>query len=147
MFKNKLGFTLVELIMVLALGSIVIGLSLPSFKNLFQANNDELVLVQLLQAAEFSRQEALMNDQSVIMHVEKSAVEIIKNDKIIRRLKLPHVTGSLQWRKRGERNPKSSINIKFTSNDSEDATIWLAQKSKIKWSLIINTEGRVRIIK
>lgn len=65
LMRNERGFTLIELIVTLAVLAIVAGLAMPGFNNLIQSNRAAALGEDLLTAVNYTRSEAVRRGQRV----------------------------------------------------------------------------------
>lgn len=65
--QNQRGFTLVELLVTLAIAAILIGLGVPSFKSMIQSNAISSAVNTFLADMRFARSEAIRRGGSVIL--------------------------------------------------------------------------------
>lgn len=65
--KNAAGFTLFELLVVLAIAGVLVTLAVPSFKTTIADNRQIAQINELLGSLMFARSEAITENKSVIM--------------------------------------------------------------------------------
>lgn len=64
---SSCGFSLVEMLIVLAMVGILSGYALPSFSKLVNSNHQNTVLMQLFSHHQLARSEAIKQNQSIIL--------------------------------------------------------------------------------
>ena len=68
------GFTLVELMVTIAIAAILLIIAAPSLNNLYQATRAEMATKKLHQLIQFARSQAVSTEQNVtICHLENNA--------------------------------------------------------------------------
>lgn len=65
--QNQRGFTLVELMVTLAIAAILLGLAVPSFKSMIQSNAMSSTVNTFLADMRFARSEAIRRGGSVVL--------------------------------------------------------------------------------
>lgn len=81
MYKSKKGFTLIELIVVIAIISIILGMAAPS-SNVIRKSKEKSELKELKRDIEYARDNAIFHNQvySVIFYVNENRY-VIKSNK------------------------------------------------------------------
>lgn len=64
--KSQTGFTLIEMVVTVAVGAILIGVALPEFSNLSRSNNMTTTVNDLVHALRITRSEALKSSRASI---------------------------------------------------------------------------------
>ncbi|MBU2540436.1 MAG: prepilin-type N-terminal cleavage/methylation domain-containing protein [Candidatus Omnitrophica bacterium] len=61
--KNKFAFTLIELLLVVAVLSVMVGISLPAFKKTYNRLNLENIALNILSTARYARAKAIVESR------------------------------------------------------------------------------------
>lgn len=64
-FKN--GFTLIELIVTIAVAAILIGIAIPSFRNLIVSNRLNTISTEMVSAISFARSESVKRNSPIVL--------------------------------------------------------------------------------
>lgn len=140
--KKYHAFTLIELMITLAIASVLLCIAIPSWKELQQQQQTKTVLQQLINTLAFARTTAIISHQKVLISPKnndwREGWAVIKNQQIIRLFPaLPNKT-PLIWHGSRQLNQ-----ITFNANGSAEGSF--GHFIYDKYSLFINMGGRVRL--
>lgn len=154
MFKNYAptpGFTLLELMIILALVLLTCSIAIPSFNELIAHNRQQALLDQVRQAVQSARSAAILQRQTVELcgttnHIDCSGdwangwlIRLQKNQQPLHTTQLTE-SDPLRWR-------GFSSAIRFHSNGTSSASngrFYQCYEQRIAWQLILNRQGRLR---
>lgn len=64
--KGVKGFTLIELMVTIAVAAILVGIAIPSFSNLIVSNRLNTIATEMVDAVSFARSESVKRNSSVV---------------------------------------------------------------------------------
>lgn len=162
---NHSGFTLLELMITLLLLSILLGLSMPEFKNLMERQKAELSIRKLVDAIELAKSSAIATgnmvtlcrssdglkcggkwQDGVLVFTDSNADrKINQQDQLQRYITFPFMNGELKWRAFQNRQYLQITSLGFTRYQNGNFTYCPEDKNPVFASqLIINRTGRIR---
>lgn len=145
------GFSLIELLIVMALVSTVLAFIIPSYNTLISNTEDNIMTSQLLRAIHLAQTEAMMRQELITFKKLsggwEQGYEISIDDKTLHRFLNPKHKGQWHWRA----FPVHREDLQFLRTGvsrSENGTFWYCQKnnSKPRWAVILNQAGRARVV-
>lgn len=160
--KPFYAFTLLEMLITLSLSAILIAISLPSLKHLYEKSQDDKILSQLFQTIELAKFEAQTKRLSIsvcasknlkncdggdwntgyLVFVDENEDGIVDDEKqiiTVRQNIFPH--GELHWRS----FPIYRQYLHFTAaglTRSDNGTFWHCHAQSAVWAVILNKQGR-----
>jgi type IV fimbrial biogenesis protein FimT len=160
---QQAGFSLLELIITLALIAIITGIAIPAYTSFINTTKDQVASEKLLQALVIARNEALLRGVTLTMcksldHVSCSGdwkngqiifidsqhnATVTNKENII--YVLDSVEGVLHWQSSLHRDYLSFF--PSGSTQGEDGTFWFchAGVNVASWAIIVNQAGRARV--
>ncbi len=141
--KKKYGYTLVELLVVIALFAIVLSVAMPSFNIIFNTQ-EKKELMEFKRDIIFARNSAIVENTVYIFSINKSSNSYIirkeDNKTVVKEVNLSH--GIVI----GENNFGGSIKFTPTGSPSIGGTISLTNKKKQKIKITITpVTGQVNL--
>lgn len=142
--KSKYGYTLVELLVVIALFAIILSVAVPSMEIIFNTR-EKKELMGIRRDIIFARNSAIVENTTYTFTVNKStnSYVIIKQDKISRIIKDVKLSNGIII---GENNFNSSIDFLYTGAPSKGGTLSLTNRKKQLITLTITpVTGQVNL--
>ncbi len=158
MLKKADGFSLLELMLVIALIGVVLAWALPSYQLFLVRTREELLGDKLVKIFGLARDEAILQHKSMIMcgsddqttcSSNWSAGQIIfsaeNQKKILYRFPLSQKEGVLFWRSSLHRQYVQFLETGLT--DFQNGTFWFCDNASQKpvWVIRLNHAGRARM--
>lgn len=144
------AFSLIELLMVLALISSLLTFAVPSFQSMIAQVNDNMMTSRLLHAIHIAQTEAIIRQKVVTLH--KLPNGWAQGYSITADGKNLHIfynkyKGNIHWRA----FPLHRENLQFLRTGMtrhENGTFWYCRKNdkKPRWAMVINQAGRTKVI-
>lgn len=165
MRKPTGGWTLIELLIVLAIASILMGLMVPSFSDLVRRNQAATAINWIVGAIRFSRHSAVTHGTMVticpstdglacggkwhdgtIVFTDANADSIVNgHDEILKRFDFPVDGGTLTWRAFGNRQYLQLTSMGYTNYMNGNFTYCSENRDpRYARQIVINMPGRVR---
>jgi type IV fimbrial biogenesis protein FimT len=163
---KRLGFSLLELLIVLSIIALTLTLSLPTFSTFLNQAKSQRIKEQLLRAIHLARSEAQWRgvavslchsanhkicggrweDDQIIFIDEAEAGSVQKTEDILSIFSMPRLPGVLHWRSALSRAYLQILPTGLTRG--EDGTFWYcSRESKIPvWAIKVSQSGRARVI-
>jgi type IV fimbrial biogenesis protein FimT len=160
------GITLIELLIVIALSSIVLGLALPGFQDMVERNRATTAVNWLVGSITFTRNSALMQrtmvtlcpstngtscggdwqDGSIAFTDHNADRKINGSDLLLKRFSSPTKQGHIRWRSFGNRR-YLQIKSSGMTNYQNGNFVYCAGDRDPRFSrqLVINIPGRPRV--
>jgi type IV fimbrial biogenesis protein FimT len=163
--KTIIGYTLLEILIVLSLFSVIASFALPAISQLLQDANENAVRLQLIKsisdarlqsiyrhatislcAANESQQCGTASPNQLVIFLNPAQESHINNkEQIIAYARLMHHAGSLHWRAYPKyRDYLLFYNDEFPLNDN--ATIWDCHQSSRFWAITLSQMGQTQIL-
>lgn len=150
--KNQHGFTLLELLIVLALLAILGHIAVPALEDLLERNQQQVAFNQITRALQNARAYAITHRVTVELcgsrdglscHSDWSHGWLLRevNNEILTVTLLNNPRQRLQWK--GVK-PEIQFNSNGLSSIS-NGRFYSCYKGKISWQLILNRQGRLRV--
>lgn len=145
--KSQLGLTLVELMIVLAISSLVLSFAIPCYQNLIGRNRLRVAADQLLHGIAIAKQQALLQEErvlfcSVAAHWQGGQQVVRERDHQVLAV-LPALGNGVNVIWRG--NLGQSDNLRFDGSglpDGQWGSFWLQTKGyNGSWRLVMNAVG------
>ena len=146
--KNKSGFTLIEILIVIILSTILLTLTTPTFNSLYNSSNEKALKFQLLKAITFAKTESLTRHTKITLVPTQQhntlAFKILDPPEILYTFTSPNQNGILHYKTR--RNHTQAI--EFTPTSADNTTFWFCRPnhSSPSWVIKLNKIGRARIV-
>lgn len=167
MCKTNLGFTLVELMLTLAISSILLGVGLPAFADLLNKSKIRSQSMQLRSTLHFARQTAVHNTKTVTVCPTNNGKQCHKNwsnsymafidenenrqlddeDSIISLSKVIDSNIKIRWRAFGRKYSLQWLDTGITNNQNGSFEYCYEKDPKYARALIISKSGRMRASK
>ncbi len=164
---DKNGFTLIELVLSLAIASLLLGFGLPSFSDMLDKNKIRAQSLQLISTLSLARQTAVNERKTVTVcptqnnrHCEKNwskgymaFIDENRNrqrDQDDRVLIVSNVTNpdiSLRWRAFGHKSSLQWYDTGITNHQNGSFEYCYQKNPRYARALIITKSGRVRVSK
>lgn len=155
-YRHIRGFSLVEVMMVLAIITIMCAFALPAKKYFFDGFSTRLAGSQLLYAIQLARSEAILRGEKVTLcgSVDQQTCSsewregyLIKSaDKIISSAHFTSRNGALYWRHYPYyRETLEFLPTGFANIENGTFYFYSADQSKAAWAIVINQAGRARL--
>lgn len=149
MINQDQGFTLVELMITLALLAIVANIAVPAFDGLIVRNRQQALMEQVEKTLNNARADAVLKRRTVEICGSNNGENCSANwsdgwlvrasDKILHLTQLP-THDNLRW-------SGFQQSIRFRENGSTptgNGRFYECHKQKVAWQLILNRQGRLR---
>ncbi len=147
MISNKLGFSLLELLITLSIIAILAVLTLPSYREFLVKSQDQVMSAQLLRAINLTRSEAIARNAVVSLCKNQDGYIIFSADKIIYKFRDISRDGILNWRA----FPLDRDKLQFLPSgwpNAENGTFWYCHHAAKNpaWAIVLSQSGRARIV-
>lgn len=160
------GLTLIELLIVVALGSIMLGMALPPFKDMLERNRATTVVNWLVGSIIFTRNSALLrhtmvtlcpstdgstcggewHDGSIAFTDHNADRHINGNDRLLKRFISPTQGGNIRWRSFRNRRYLQMTPSGITNYQNGNFVYCAEDKNPaLSRQVVINIPGRPRI--
>lgn len=147
MRHSRLGFSIIELLVTLAIASFVFVTATSAYQTFIEKSQAEVMSAGLLRVINLARNEAIMrgipislsksNDNSIFVTCDNQVIFQIQNK----------TDGNLHLRL----FPFGQTNLQFLPSGllhGENGSFWYCDQNKINptWSIIVNQLGRARLV-
>ncbi|WP_310443780.1 GspH/FimT family pseudopilin [Tissierella sp.] len=142
--QNKYGYTLLELILVLALFSIMLSLVMPSLSNIYNTKENK-ELMEFKRDIIFARNSAVVENciYGVYIDLSNNSYKIVKEDKITTIIKDKQFTQGITIK---SNNFKNSINFSATGTPNRSGTILVTNRKNQNIEITITpATGKVNL--
>ncbi len=148
------GYSLLELLITLAIIFLMAVLVVPSQKIFFEKNNQDTIRLQLLRAINLARSEAMLRSDNIILCHSKDQTScsgewqegyvILQQEKVINAF-TNKTNGKIFWRT----FPVGQKNLEFLAtgfSHAQNGTFWFCEKNSENpaWAILISQSGRAR---
>ncbi len=158
--KRKRGFSLFELLFVLALCSLLCGFLWPSWKSFFTQVRNQDLLSRLERVLRFVRQEAVLRGQKMTLCASQDQRHCSENWKegllvlseeggfeqhLIRVFQFSPSEGELHFRA-FPRHQQTCEFLPSGETNHENGTFWYCEGTQALWALLLSQSGQWRIV-
>ncbi len=166
MIKNELGFSLVELLICIAILAILLGLAIPGYSSFVQKNRANQVINQLSHAINLGRSTAIITqrmvtfcrsedglscggnwqDGSILFTDQNADREINGDDQLILHIPMLELPGTLKWRSFQNRQYLQLTPLGFTNYQNGNFTYCPENNdATLAQQIVISRTGRIRL--
>jgi type IV fimbrial biogenesis protein FimT len=142
--KKQKGFTLIEVLLVLAIASILLTIAIPSFQLLKATLKKQQVQNELLRNVYFTRGQAISQARPMQLCPSGNNLEVIssRHHQLIKTTKFSN-KASIRWKGFGSSACLSFNNLGLPENNGR--LTYQNTDKQLNFSLIISQSGRVRL--
>ncbi|BCY01090.1 prepilin-type N-terminal cleavage/methylation domain-containing protein [Stutzerimonas stutzeri] len=150
MSNRNQGFTLVELVITLAILGVVVSIAVPAVETLITQNRQNALLKELWAAVQGARAAAIMRKEPIEICASKDGTSCVSDWKggwLVRspsaqktlNVNLLASGNDIRWRGMGQ-------SVRFRSNGTtlNNGSFYQCHDSKVAWQLKLNRQGRLR---
>lgn len=164
---RRIGFSLFESLIVLAIVSVFATISLPLLKRIYNYANEKILQSQLLHTIQFARQEAQIRQLPVALCQSSDNVEcsgnwldgqlvfvdenkdgmVNDNEQILTTIQTRANRGLLRWRSFPAKRNDDLLFLPTGGMRSDNGTFWYCPDTSglPKWAIVLSKAGRARV--